>query len=332
MPSILITGASSGFGRDTAIALANRGWRVCAAMREPGKSWLGPEQGTACGKAGDIEAGHIVGIALDVTRPDSITAAVDSALTLCGGTIDVLLNNAGYSVLGAFEDLSDADCRAQMETNFFGVLGMTRAVLPAMRAARSGRILVVSSNAVNAPHPLLSLYAASKWALEGWAEGLAMEIAPFGIELALLQPGAHRTEFARNVQFIDGAAGPYARWLQSSAPGIAKLDAWGRDPALGVAEIVAAVTAEKVPFRQQLGPDSQLFAALKGKAPYEVRALLVRAICGLPAAGAFTGKPPASVQHPVLDQIVAAALADAAGDPALSATIATLCGLAEAPR
>jgi NAD(P)-dependent dehydrogenase (short-subunit alcohol dehydrogenase family) len=324
MKSILITGASSGFGRGVSVELAKRGWRVFAAMRDTSKSGSLIEAAKAGGVTDRIEV-----VELDVTVPASVEAAVADVLGRCGGTLDALLNNAGYSVLGAFEDLSDGECRQQMETNFFGVLAVTRAVLSSMREAGHGRIVVVTSNAVNSPHPLLTMYAASKWALEGWAEGLAMEIAPYGIDVALVQPGAHRTEFASNVQFVSGTGGAYAQWIDGALPGISNLDSWGRDPALAIGPIADAVTAPAVPFRQQLGEDSKIFAMLKGNMPFETRALLLRAICGLPAPYAFTsGGAPDSADYPVLSQVLGKFIGSAARDPGLAKTVARSFGIA----
>lgn len=319
MKTALVTGASSGFGLGVALELAQRGWRVFAGMRNLGKQDALLERAEAAGVAERIEP-----VALDVTIAASIDEAVRTVLDRAGGAIDALVNNAGYSVLGAFEDISDEDCRRQMETNFFGVLAVTRALLPSMRAAGRGRIVVVTSNAVNSPHPLLSMYAASKWALEGWAEGLAMEIAPFGLEMALLQPGAHRTEFAGNVQFVSRDGSAYAKWIEEAMPGVMKLDGWGRDPALGIGAIADAVTRASVPFRQQVGEDSAIFAALKGAMPYETRALLLRAICDLPGPGAYREEPGSAPPgaYPVMDEVVRTIFENAVTDPALSATVA----------
>ncbi len=310
LKSVLISGASSGFGRGAAIELARSGWQVFATMRNVAK---GAELLSAVQDEGLEGALSIV--ALDVTDPSSIDAALGQVLEETDGHLDVLVNNAGFSVLGAFEDLSDADCRAQMETNFFGTLALTRAVLPTMRTANRGRVLVVSSNAVNAPHPMLSMYAASKWALEGWAEALAMEVAPWGIEVGVLQPGAHRTEFADNVQFRQPDGSAYTRWMEAAMPGIANLDRWGRDPALGATALADAVCAPELPFLQQVGEDSRCFAALKAVAPYEARALALRAIVGIPGKCAFVedeGAP--TVQGGVTEEVLGAALARLAED------------------
>lgn len=298
MRSILITGASTGFGRNVALAMAEDGWRVFASMRDPAKGADLVE--AVAGAAGSIEI-----VALDVTDPVSLETGIAGVLAATGGTIDALLNNAGYSILGAFEDISDAQCRQQMETNFFGTLAVTRAVLPAMRQAGRGRIVVITSNAVNTPHPMLSMYAASKWALEGWAEALAMEVAPFGVEVAVVQPGAHRTPFANNVVSVLPEPSAYRQWLDMAMPGIANLDAWGRDPAKATAPIVAALSEANPSFRRTVGEDTAAFAALKGLFPYEVREWALRAIVGLPEARQFVeGETTVRVFDQVLARIV----------------------------
>jgi NAD(P)-dependent dehydrogenase (short-subunit alcohol dehydrogenase family) len=268
-------------------------------------------------------------VELDVTDTGSIEAGITAILEKTGGRLDALLNNAGYSILGAFEDLSDADWRKQMDTNFFGALSVTRAVLPAMREAGKGRIVIVSSNAVNTPHPMLSLYAASKWALEGWAEGLAMEVAPFGIDVAIVQPGAHRTPFAQHVVPVMPEDSPYRQWMEAAMPGVQNLDRWGRDPALATGPIVSAVADPSPPFRRPVGEDSEAFSLLKGLFPYEVRAWAARAIAGLPGPGAFAKQAPqpagASAATEILERIFA--------DPQAAHTaLATIFGKESQPR
>jgi NAD(P)-dependent dehydrogenase (short-subunit alcohol dehydrogenase family) len=306
--SVLITGASSGFGQRAALDLAAEGWRVFASMRDTQR---GAELMDAAKSAGTD--GTISLVALDVTDANSVENGVRQVLEATGGTLDALLNNAGYSALGAFEDLPDVECRRQMETNFFGALAVTRAVLPAMRKAGHGRIVVVTSNAVNTPHPMLSMYAASKWALEGWAEALAMEVAPFGVEVVLVQPGAHRTPFATHVVPFMPEDSAYRPWMEAAMPGLSNLDRWGRDPAKAAGPIAAAVSAEQIPFRTSVGEDSVAFSCLKGALPFEARAWAVRAIVGMPAPGAFAktdGARAQGEQHGVQAEI-AKRLADA---------------------
>lgn len=282
--TLLLTGGSTGFGAGVALEMAARGWTVFASMRDLAKA------GRLMEYAASLESGGaIVPVRIDVTDGASIERGLAEVLERTEGRLDALLNNAGYSVIAPFEEMTEADVRAQMETNFFGALAITRAVLPTMRDAGRGRILTVTSNAVNTPHPMLSLYAASKWALEGWAEGLAMEVAPFGIEVGVIQPGAHRTPFAGNVQFAMPEGSAYERWLEAAGPSLAELDAWGRDPALGIAAIADCLCMERMPFRTLVGEDTQVFAALKGSGPFELRAMVLRAITGAPGPGALAG-------------------------------------------
>ncbi len=321
MPSVLITGASSGFGKNVALALARAGWNVFATMRDISKGEALRSEATA-GQCSD----NLSLIELDVNDASSVGCAVESVLAKTGGTLDVLFANAGYSALGAFEDLSDEDCRCQMETNFFGALAVARAVIPVMRKAGHGRIVVVSSNAVNTPHPMLSIYAASKWAIEGWAEAVAMELAPFGVEVKVVQPGAHRTPFAEHVVPVMPASSPYKPWMDQAMPGVGNLDRWGRDADKATQTIVGAIADRDAPFHTKVGEDAIAFNALKGMFPFEVRAWAARAIAGLPAPNAFveSKRTPQSEQR-VLDQVLGrlseAAASDTAGVAAVAAAL-----------
>ncbi len=165
MPTVLITGTSTGIGRVTAELLAAKGWRVFATMRDLAKKDR-LERGLK--KAG-LES-QVTLLQLDVNDPASIESAVAAVLAETGGSLDAVVHNAGVAVAGAHEDMPDADIRRVMETNFFGVLALTRALLPTFRAQKHGRIVMVSSQAAFAGQPANSIYCASKWALEGWAE------------------------------------------------------------------------------------------------------------------------------------------------------------------
>ncbi|HEU4624067.1 MAG TPA: oxidoreductase [Steroidobacteraceae bacterium] len=179
-----ITGASRGLGVEFAKAAMRAGDRVVATGRKASavNDALGPNNA------------QLLAIDLDVTHRAQVRRAVDTAVSKLG-TIDVLVNNAGYGHLGFFEEATDADVRAQFETNFFGALDVTRAVLPVMRAARKGRIFNLSSLAGIRGVEFASLYNASKFALEGFSEALAAEVAPFGIFVTLIEPGPFRTDF-----------------------------------------------------------------------------------------------------------------------------------------
>jgi NAD(P)-dependent dehydrogenase (short-subunit alcohol dehydrogenase family) len=179
--SVLITGATDGLGKALALLLAERGYCVFAAGRSPGK--LAQLDGIAREKKLALES-----ITLDVCGDNSVQSAVQTVLAKAGA-IDVLVNNAGVNYTAAVEDLSMEDWRAQFETNVFGVLRVTRAVLPHMRERRSGRILMMSSLSGLVTPPTQGAYSSSKHALEGLSNALRMELYPFGIDVVLIEPG-----------------------------------------------------------------------------------------------------------------------------------------------
>ena len=187
----LITGASRGFGREFTIAALERGDRVAATARHL----------ATLDDIAERFAERLLPLELDVTdRAADFDAVARAHDTL--GRLDVVVNNAGYGQFGAFEELSEADLRDQMDTNFFGAVWVTQAALPYLRQQGSGHIVQVSSIGGVAAFPLLSAYHASKWALEGMSESLAAEVAPLGIHVTLLEPGAFGTDWA----------GPSSRW------------------------------------------------------------------------------------------------------------------------
>jgi len=181
MKTALITGCSSGYGLETARYFHSRGWKVIATMRTPRTDLLPRSQ-------------RLVVLPLDVTRPESIAAALAAS-----GPIDVLVNNAGIGLFGAFEATPLATMREVFETNTFGVMAMTQAVLPQFRARRSGAVINVTSSATLAPMPLVAVYAASKTAIEGFTASLAFELEAFDIRAKLVEPGyGPSTGFAHN--------------------------------------------------------------------------------------------------------------------------------------
>ena len=183
MKTVLITGASSGYGLETARHFHAQGWNVIATMRTPREDIL-PRSGRI----------HI--LPLDVTSAASISAAVEAA-----GPIDVLVNNAGIGVVGAFEATPMSHVRKVFETNTFGVMAMTQAVIPQMRERRSGVIVNVTSSVTLAPMPLAAAYTASKMAIEGFTGSLAHELAAFGLRAKLVEPGyAPTTRFSQNTE------------------------------------------------------------------------------------------------------------------------------------
>jgi NAD(P)-dependent dehydrogenase (short-subunit alcohol dehydrogenase family) len=181
--TVMITGCSSGYGLETARHFHARGWAVVATMRTPREDVL-------------PDSDSIRILALDVTRPESIAAAMAAA-----GPIDVLVNNAGIGVVGAFEATPMAQVRKVFETNTFGAMTMTQAVIPQMRARRSGVIVNVTSSVTLAPMPLAAAYTASKQAIEGFTGSLAHELGAFGVRVRLVEPGhAPTTRFAQNTE------------------------------------------------------------------------------------------------------------------------------------
>lgn len=177
-----ITGASRGLGADIARRALAAGHAVVATGRDARR---------VLQSVGQHE--RLTALAADVTDPQLVQVAVDATLAL-HGRIDVLVNNAGNFYAGYFEEISDVQFRAQMETNFFGPLNVTRAVLPAMRARRAGQIITITSTAALVGSPFCAAYTASKFALEGWIESLRFDVEPFGIDLMAVEPGFFRTE------------------------------------------------------------------------------------------------------------------------------------------
>ena len=180
-----ITGSSRGFGRVWAEAALRRGDKVAATARNP--ATLQP----LVAEFGDA----VLPLTLDVTDREAAFAAVAKARDVFG-QLDIVINNAGYGQLGALEEVSEAEARAQIETNVFGALWVTQAALPIMRAQQSGHILAVSSIGGVAAFPAVGLYHASKWALEGMMDSLSQEVAALGIKVTLIEPGGYATDFA----------------------------------------------------------------------------------------------------------------------------------------
>ncbi len=181
MKTVLITGCSSGYGLETARQFHAQGWNVVASMRTPREGVL-------------PRAERLRVLALDVTKPESIAAALEAS-----GPIDVLVNNAGIGLFGAFEATPMATVREVFETNTFGVMAMTQAVLPQFRARRSGVVVNVTSSATLAPMPMVAVYTASKTAIEGFTASLAFELEAFGVRVKLVEPGyGPTTRFTSN--------------------------------------------------------------------------------------------------------------------------------------
>jgi NAD(P)-dependent dehydrogenase (short-subunit alcohol dehydrogenase family) len=204
---------------------------------------------------------------LDVTNSQSIDAAV-ALLDLTNRPLDAVVHNAGVAVGGAFEDLTEAQVRHVMDVNYFGVLALTRKLLPFFRAQRRGRIVIISSESAFAGQPANSPYCASKWAVEGWAESVAYEFEPFGIDIALVEPGAYRTSIWENSPRVLPEASAYRPLLRHLE---AAVDAYvaktARDP-VEVGKAVAKVLDAPHPrFRTAVGPTAKFEHFARGKLP-----------------------------------------------------------------
>src|SRR5271169_1312963 len=196
----VVTGSSSGIGLLTTIEFARNGYQVVATMRDLGRASRLEEAAQQAGVRDRLDLRR-----LDVTEFDSHPGAIDD-IVRAHGRIDVLVNNAGFSVAGFGEDLTLGEIRLQFETNFFGNVAMTKAVLPVMRQQKSGHIIQVASVAGLVGTPLLGAYCSSKHALEGFSESLRIETHSLGIRVVLVEPGAFDTDiWTRNVTVAEGA-------------------------------------------------------------------------------------------------------------------------------
>lgn len=243
-----VTGAGRGLGIDIARKALAAGHFVVATGRNPDAvlQAIGAHE-------------NLITVELDITDPQAAVSAAQAAVDRFG-RIDVLVNNAGNFYAGFFENISPGQFRAQMETNFFGPLNVTRAVLPIMRAQRSGQVISVSSLAGMIGQEFFAAYAASKFALEGWMESLRFDVAPFGIDTMLVEPGFFRTEL-----LVEGAS---TIWPELKIDDYAErtdqtIKAWsgmnglqGGDPAKLAAAIVSLSDSGKLPLRFVAGADA----------------------------------------------------------------------------
>ncbi|MGC5319132.1 SDR family oxidoreductase [Micromonospora arida] len=239
MRTWLITGASRGLGRAFADAALNRGDRVVAAARTIAQADFDEKY-----------ADRLLALTLDVTDRAAVIAAVDAAVEHFG-RLDIVVNNAGTLSMGMIEEFTEAEARAQFEVNLFGALWVSQAVLPHLRAQRSGHIVQVSSIAALGGFPSTGLYSASKFALEGMSEALAMEAAAFDIKLSIVQPGGYWTDLYTSVR----ATTP----MDAYAPLRAELERqWAEgsidsEPRLAAEALLHLVDSDEPPLRLLLG-------------------------------------------------------------------------------
>ena len=242
-----ITGAGRGMGADIAKAALAAGHSVVASGRNP----------DAVSKAvGDAD--NLLVVKLDITDPQDAETAVKAALDRFG-RIDVLVNNAGNFYAGFFEEISPEDFRAQVETNLFGPVNVTRAMLPVMRAQRSGLVVTISSTAGISGQEFVSAYAASKFGVEGWIESLAPEVAPFGIRTMLVEPGFFRTELLteESTNYPEPSIDDYAEKTKRTVTAWKGMNGLqGGDPVKLAKALIQLASQEEPPLRWAAGADA----------------------------------------------------------------------------
>jgi short-subunit dehydrogenase len=245
----VVTGISSGIGRATATELVKRGFRVFGTVRSAGTALEGVEP-----------------IVLDVRDDASVERAVAEILAKAG-RIDVLVNNAGTSIVGAIEETDTAQARELFDVNFFGAVRVTRAVLPTMRAQRAGRVVFVSSVVGFLPAPFMGFYAATKHAIEGYAESLDHEVRALGIRALLVEPGFMKTRLDKNAtaaaRSIDDYAGARARVGASINSSVAG----GEDPSIVATAIADAIGDDHPRLRYPVGKRAGMLATLRAYLP-----------------------------------------------------------------
>lgn len=277
MRTVLITGTSGGFGLLTVVEMAKRGWRVIATMRNLDRK--GPLE-AALADTGARQNVEI--LQLDVTDAASIDKAVSEMLAITGGFLDAVVHNAGVAAGGAFEDIPEAELRRVMETNFFGVMALTRALLPTFRKQRSGRIVIISSESAFNGQPGNSIYVASKWAVEGWAESLTYDVQQFGIDVLLVEPGPYITDIWQASPRFAPSGSVYRRWSENVfRAGDAHVAAKGRDPQEVAVKIANVLEASNPSFRNPVHRLSHFTHIARGKIPSRWLRRFIEAYLGL---------------------------------------------------
>ncbi|MDA5107593.1 SDR family oxidoreductase [Brevibacillus thermoruber] len=261
----LVTGASSGFGLHTSVALAQAGFRVVAAMRSPEKRHDLLQTAETAGVRERIDVRR-----MDVTDHAGIVQTVEE-IAAAYGRIDVLVNNAGFAAGGVVEEVEGDTWRAQMETNFFGTVAVTRAVLPHMRRQRRGKIINMSSVSGRTAFPGYAPYAASKFAVEGFTEALRLEVLPFGIHAVLIEPGAYKTEIWRKgfatIRMRENS--PYQPMLKAVLRMSRRTAETAPPPQEVAAAVVKAALAPAPRLRYPLGRGTAAMSLLRSLLPWK---------------------------------------------------------------
>jgi NAD(P)-dependent dehydrogenase (short-subunit alcohol dehydrogenase family) len=261
----IVTGTSSGFGLLTTIELARAGFRVIATMRDLGRRGYLDQAAKAAGLLERIDVRT-----LDVTASSTIAPFIEK-IVADYGRIDVLVNNAGFAMAGFIEDLSMAEIRKQFDTNFFGAVEMTKAVLPVMRKQGSGHIIMISSVGGLHGTPIISAYSASKHAMEGWSESLRLEVNKLGIRVSLIEPGAFATDiWTRNAEIGQKATDEASPNLTRALRMQVHIDKMPKADPLPVAQLIVRVAQDPNPrLRYLIGTDAKIQMFLKRLLPWK---------------------------------------------------------------
>jgi NAD(P)-dependent dehydrogenase (short-subunit alcohol dehydrogenase family) len=258
----IVTGSATGIGYEIAIHLARNGFYTYATMRSLPKA----DKITKIAKSENLPLSVIQ---LDVTDDISITNAIDTVINE-SGKVDILVNNAGYGLIGSIEDMSIEELKAQYETNVFGAFRVTKAVLPHMRKQDGGSIIIISSIAGRIALPLYSAYVSTKFAIEGLSESMAYELEPFGIKVAIIEPGAIRTNFRREQAAKGSSEGsPYSSMMQSPSRVIEKMLKHRLYPEEVAKTVIQAIENPNQKLRYIVGKDAEELIELRGKSSDE---------------------------------------------------------------
>jgi NAD(P)-dependent dehydrogenase (short-subunit alcohol dehydrogenase family) len=265
--SVLVTGSSTGLGKEMALYLAGQGFHVYATVRDMGHA-------DALHASAHERKVQLSVLPMDVTSPESIAQAIDTVVTESGGLYGVI-NNAGIGLRGYFEDLAPEEIQQVFDANVFGLMAVTKAVLPHMREARRGRIILISSVGGRIGSLGVTAYCATKFAVEGFGESLFMELAPLGVQVVLIEPGIIKTErWSSNRGLAKGALNPespYSAWFRQAEKESDQLvQASVATPADVAAVVNRALIARRPKLRYMVGRKAKVAVALKRWLPGEL--------------------------------------------------------------
>lgn len=273
----IVTGSSSGIGYATSLLLARNRFSTYATMRDIEKS-------ANIKEIANKERLPLQVIQLDINDDGSVRGSIENVV-LEKERIDVLVNNAGYGLIGAFEDLSIEEVKSQFETNFFGVIRLTQQVLPIMRKQKSGTIVNISSGAGRIGFPGMSAYVSSKFALEGLSESMSYELEPFGINVVIIEPGVIRTNFKKNSiiakKSLDSSISSYTSLIQKMDVSISSIVEHATSPEEVAKTILHAVTSKNPKLRSLVGNDIiMMMETKKSMSDEDFQKMMMQSIMG----------------------------------------------------